>query len=440
MHHARALFRFVIIAATSLSPAWAEDSPGGMLTLARALALALERSPELAATSWDIRAAEARIIQARLRPNPELGLEAENLTGTRGFKNGDEAERTLRLSQLVELGGKRPARVAEAQLNRTLADFDYQVKRVEVLRETTQAFVNVLVAQRRFALAEETVRLWENAVPLTQKRVEAGAASEVEVTRANVAVALAQVVLAQTQRDLLAAKAVLASQWGETRQVHFKSVIGDLDRMEAVPAFGTLVARLGNHPQLARWTTERERREATVRLERAQAVPNLTAGIGPRMIGKGDEYTLGVIGFSIPLPLFNRNQGNIAEAQAFLEKARPEERAVEARAFADLSVAYQTMQRAIEEVAILKERVVPAAIQTVNLLSEGYSAGRFSQLEILDARRTLTDARDRYLRALADYHKSLADVEALTAQPVELHNHLSRGVAPRPKPKAKGAR
>lgn len=439
MHSTRTALTFLAFAAAALSPVSAQDSPGGTLTLARALALTLENSPELAAVSWDIRAAEARIIQARLLPNPEIALTAEDLTGTRGFKNGENAERTLQLSQLVELGGKRPARVAEAQLNRALTDFDYQVKRVEVLRATTRAFVDVLVAQRRLALAEETVQLWENAVPLTKKRVEQGAAPEVEVTRINVAVALAQITREETRRDALAAKAVLAAQWGETRAVRFASVTGDLDRMEPLPPFGTLVARLGNHPQLARWTVERERRAATLRLEQAQAVPDLTALAGPRVVGRADDLTLGVIGFSMPLPLFNRNQGNIAEARAFIEKARPEERAIEARAFADLSVAYQTMLRAIGDVATLKERVLPSATQTVTLLSEGYSAGRFSQLEILDARRTLTESRDHHLRALADYHKALADVEALTAQPVELHGHLSTGAA-RAKPKAKGSR
>ena len=439
MHSTRTALTFLALAAAALSPASAQDSPGGTLTLARALALTLERSPELAAVSWDIRAAEARIIQARLLPNPELGLTAEDLTGTRGFKNGENAERTLQLSQLVELGGKRTARIGEAQLNRALTDFDYQVKRVEVLRATTRAFVDVLVAQRRLALAEETVQLWEHAVPLTKKRVEQGAAPEVEVTRINVAVALAQITREHSRREALGAKAVLSSQWGETRAVRFENVTGDLDRMEAVPPLGTLVARLGNHPQLARWTVERERREATLRLQQAQAVPDLTALAGPRVVGRADDLTLGVIGFSMPLPLFNRNQGNIAEARALIEKARPEERVIEARAFAELSVAYQTMVRAIEEVATLKERVLPSATQTVTLLSEGYSAGRFSQLEILDARRTLTEARDRHLRALADYHKSLADVEALTAQPVESHGHLST-TPPRAKPRAKGAR
>ncbi|MDQ3624767.1 MAG: TolC family protein, partial [Verrucomicrobiota bacterium] len=159
-------------------------------------------------------------------------------------------------------------------------------------------------------------------------------------------------------------------------------------------------------------------------LQQAQAVPDITAFAGPRVLGNAENVSTGVLGFSIPLPLFNRNQGNIAEARALLSKTNPEERAAEARAFGELSVAYQMLLRASEEVVILTESVLPGATQSVELLTAGYEAGRFSQLEILDARRTLTDARNQHLRSLADYHKALAQVEALTAAPVELHRHL----------------
>lgn len=441
MQQPKTLFTFLIIAGAAFATtntAPAAGPPGRTLTLAEALSLALRQSPELAAFSWDIRAAEARLIQARLRPNPEISLEAEDITGTREFQKGDQAERTLQLSQLVELGGKRPARIVEAQFGRALADWDYQVKRVEVLRETTQRYVDVLVAQRSVALSEETLALTQTAVPLTEIRVQVGKASAVESTRAANAVALGQIVREQAKRELLAAKANLAAMWGETKSVKFDDVAGDLDDTEQLPAFSTLVARLGNNPQLARWTTEREKREATLRLQQAQAVPDITAFAGPRVFGNAENVSTGMLGVSIPLPLFNRNQGNIAEAQALLSKTNPEEHAAEARAFAELSIAYQTLLRAAEEVVILKGTVIPGATQSVELLTQGFSAGRFSQLEILVERRTLFDARFQHLRALADYHKALAAVEALTAAPVELHRHLggdkpSKPAAPAPR-------
>lgn len=414
------------ITATDAAAADVPASPRGTLTLADALSLALRQSPELAAYSWDVRAAEARVIQARLRPNPELSLEAEDVAGTREFRGGEQAERTLQLSQLVELGGKRPARIAEAQAGRALAGWDYQVKRVEVLRETTQRFIDVLVAQRRVALARETVSLNQTAVPLTERRVEVGKASAVETTRANVSVALAEIAGEQARRELLAAKASLAAMWGETRSARFEGVSGDLDRIGQAPAFSTLAARLGSNPQLARWTTEREKRAAALRLQQAQAVPDITVMGGPRVFGNAENVSTGVLGVSLPLPLFNRNQGGIAEARALLSKTEPEARAAEARAFAELSAAYQTLQSAAAEAATLKDIVIPGAKQSVDLLTNGYEAGRFSQIEILLERRALFDARLQHLRALADYHKALAAVEALTAGPVEnLHRRTA---------------
>jgi len=255
MHSIQPLFTFLIIASSalvSLSMLSGADA-GGSLTLRGALARALERSPELSAYSWDIRAAEARILQAGLRPNPTIGIQSENFTGSGDFQNGDAAERTLQLSQLVELGGKRPARIGEAEAGRVVAEFDYQVRRVEVLRATTQAFVDVLVAQRAVQLAEETAALADRVTPLTQKRVEAGKASAVEVTRSSIAVASAKIDLEQSKRTLATARGNLAAQWG-ARQADFGSVSGDLDQVRELPSQAALTGRIMRNPQLARWT------------------------------------------------------------------------------------------------------------------------------------------------------------------------------------------
>lgn len=391
---------------------------GDSLSLASALARTLERSPELSAFNWDIRAAEARIIQARLYPNPELSLTVENFTGSGEFKNGDGMEHTLQLSQLVELGGKREARLAEANAGRDLAGWEYQVKRVEVLKATTQAFIDVLAAQRQVELAKEIAGLAESVTPITQKRVEAGAASQVEVMRANIAVATARIQLEQAQRTLATGRITLASLWG-AQKADFDTVSGDLDHMHDVGGIGELAAKIMRNPQIARWEAERQRRAAQVAAARAQGRPDMIFSAGPRMIGKGDDVTV-VAGASLPLPLWNRNQGAIAEAQANLSKTDDQRLAAESRTFALLNEAYQTLLRAKREVEILNKDVLPGAKMAEQALTDGYSAGRFSQLEVLDARRTLVEARNQYLRALADHHKALAEIEALTAAPIDL--------------------
>ena len=401
----------------------AAETGGGSITLADALARTLRGSPELAAFSFELRAAEARILQAGLRPNPELSLDIENPTGSGPYKSGNLMEHTLALSQLVELGGKRPARIFEAEAGRALVEREYQVKRVEVLKATTLAFIDTLAAQRRMELAEEVVKVFGEGVKLTEQRVNIGKGSAVESIRAKVAVSSARIEIEQARRDIAMARGNLAAQWG-ARKADFGEVRGDLDRHQPGPSLQTLRQRLLGNPDLARWTAEREKREARLAKEQTLARPDITVKAGPRMEGKGDDATF-VAGFSIPLPFYNRNQGNIAEARANLAKLDEEKRAAEARAFAALNEAYQKLTGALREIEILEESVIPGAQDAEKQLNEGFALGRFTYFETLDARRTLNAARVQQLRAHADFQKARAELDALTARATELPRPLS---------------
>jgi cobalt-zinc-cadmium efflux system outer membrane protein len=365
--------------------------------------------------SWDVRSSEAKILQARLRPNPELGIQIEDFGGTNQSKGLTRSQTTLQLSQVIELGGKRRARVREATLGRELARLDYETKRLDVLKKTAQAFVDVLSGQRRVELAEENLNLTSGLLPDIQKRIEAGKASAVEQTRSDVAVASAKIEADQARRTLMVARQHLAAQWGST-EPHFLRVVGDLDQIESLPPLGRLELSLTNNPEVARWQPEMEKREAVVRSQQAAAVPNLTLLGGPRYLAETDEMT-NVVGFSLPLPLWNRNQGAILDARNQLAKAADERRNAVTRISTELSDANQTVQRTANEVRILKESVLPGAESAVQALQEGYQAGRFSYLEVNEGRRTLTAARVQYLQALTDYHKAVAEIEALTARP-----------------------
>ena len=239
--------------------------------------------------------------------------------------------------------------------------------------------------------------------------------------------ASARIEVEQARRDIATARGNLAAQWG-AKAADFGAVRGDLRQHKDAPSLHTLRQRLLGNPDLARWTAERERREAILAKQQTLARPDITLMAGPRMVGKGADATF-VAGFSIPLPFSNRNQGNIAEARANLEKISEEKRAAEARAFAALNEAFQALTGATREVAILEESVIPGAQDAEKQLNEGYSAGRFTQFEVLDARRTLNAARVQQVRALADYHKAQAELDALTARPTELPKPVAKASA-----------
>jgi cobalt-zinc-cadmium efflux system outer membrane protein len=401
------------------SPGAEPYRPGRPLTLAHALALALQHSPELSAFSWDLRSAEARILQARLVPNPEISVEGENLTIPVGSESNNAIQNTLRLSQLIELGGKSRLRIRQAQFDWETTQWDYQVKRLEVLKLTSMAFIDVLGAQRSLQLAEEGFGIAEAAVPVTQKRVEAGKSPEVELVRINTAVAMSRIELEQAKRDLQTARLNLAAQWGEKR-ASFPSVPGNLEQVREPSPLESLNAKLRRNPNLARWTAEREKRETTLNAARGEAKPDLTLEAGPCLIGTNPIAVTMVAGVSIPLPLWNRNQGKNAEAQADLAKVADERVAAEARAYADLNEAFQTLMRAAEEARVLREKVLPESKSGVDQITQGYSSGRFSQLDVLEAQKSYGESRTQYVRALTTYQKSQAQIDALTAGPIEL--------------------
>jgi cobalt-zinc-cadmium efflux system outer membrane protein len=419
------LISFLLLLATTHALCAFGSQPqesGEPITLAHALALALERSPQLAAFSWDIRAAEARILQAKLLPNPEISYDGEDFTRA-GVRSATESmQNTLVLSQLIELGGKRSSRVWEAQFDRRGAEWDYQVKRLEVLKSTSLAFIEVLSGQRKVLLAEENVQLTERGIPVTQKRVEAGKASNVELIRTNTEAATARIGLTEARHDLESARVNLAAQWG-AKKATFPSVTGDLEQLRPIPSLESLKAKLQANPELAKWTTERQKREATLSLARAEGHPDLTINAGPRLLGASRADMTLVAGFSIPLPLWNRNQGKIAEAEANVAKTSDERAAAEAGAYAELNEAYQTLGRAAEEVRILRDTVLPGAKSAVDQITEGYATGRFSQLDVLDAQRSYIETRTQYVRALSDFQKAAAQIDALTAGPFGLSSN-----------------
>ncbi|MCK5573681.1 MAG: TolC family protein, partial [Bacteroidetes bacterium] len=189
------------------------ESPTGILTLPRALSLALLHNPELAAFSHEIRAAEARALQATLYPNPELGIELENIGGSGSYSGFKSSETTIGLSQLILLGGKRAKATQAAALKGDLAAWDYEIKRLDVITAVRKAFLDVLAAQQSVSLNEDLVELSDQLVKTISKRVRAGKSSPAEQSRARVMLSATQVELQRSRRELEAARRQLAATW-----------------------------------------------------------------------------------------------------------------------------------------------------------------------------------------------------------------------------------
>lgn len=392
------------------------EEPTGPIDLRTALALALAHNPELAAFSWNARAVEGRVLQAALRPNPAIGAEVEDIVGTGSYSGVNQAQTTITLSQLIELGGKRARRIRNAALERDLAGWDYEAKRIDVFTATALAFIDVLAEQQRVLFAEQAVGLAKQVVRTTGDRVKAGGSSRAELIKGEVAQASADIEREQTLRALAAARRRLVANWGGA-EPRFERADGELTSVRPVPDLADLRRRVSQNPDLARWTTEIMQREAAVALARGNAVPNVTLGGGYRYLAGPNESAF-VAEVSIPLPLFDRNQGNVQEALQRVAQAREEQRSAEARLNAELGATHEALRAAYAQIERLQRAILPGAAEAFESLRRGYLEGRFSYIDVLDAQRTLVTARQQHVSALAEYHRSVALVERLTGEPL----------------------
>lgn len=392
------------------------DAARDSVTLEEALSLALLHNPTLAAFSYEIRAAEARTVQAGLYPNPELEFELEEFGGSRELSGFGGSELVGVVSQTILLGGKRYKSMKAAALESDLISWDYESARLDVFTEVRQAFTEVLAAQERVKLNEELLQLSEQLLKSILQRVEAGKISPAEASRARVTLANTRVELERARRQLEAASQRLAATWG-SQSPRYGAVIGDLDTLVSIPAFEKLIPLLEQNPDLARYSTALKQQQALIKLEDARRIPDPTIRGGMKYLNEVNDNAF-IVGLSIPLPLTDRNQGARREARYRLAQTQQRQRATGVALNAALTQTYQNLQSVANEVNSLRGQILPEAENAYQVINEGYLQGRFNFLDVLDAQRTLFEARGQYLRALEDYHTAIADLERLIAQEI----------------------
>jgi len=398
--------------------------PTGGITLRDALALAVSRSPELGVYPYELRAADARALQAGLRPNPALGVEIEELGGSGDRSGFDGAQTTVRVDQPIELGGKRAKRTRVAQLDKELTQWDYKAARLDVIREATRAFVAVQAAQNRVALARKVVELSEQAHGAVAQRVQAGRDSPVDELRASVTLSASRIELRKSEKALAAARHALAAVWGG-RAAAFDEVTGDLYEVSPPVVPNDPQAAIGGNPDVARWASQEQRQRAALRLEKARATPDVTVGGGLQRFEATDDSAM-VLGLEVPIPVFDRNQGGIREATEGLGKVRKQTEAAQVRTLAALSEADTALASAYDEVTILRDDVLPKAQQAYDAARQGYEQGKFDYLYVLDSQRTLFATQAQYIDSVEAYHKAQADVQRLIGEPSDTQSQDDR--------------
>lgn len=407
---ARTIIACVAIIAGSSSPAYT-------LTLAEAVEAAMAAHPDLAALEHERRALAAAVEQARLMPNPELQTEVENVAGTGSREDDDAAESTLRLAQRIELGGKRTARARVAAASVDVAAAEIELRRRALAAEVTIAFAAALAAEQRSVLVGDLERLAADALRSAGSAVKAGAVSSAERDRARLDQTKAQRERALRQRQARAARASLAATWGATAPFAGE-LEGPLDLPITLPSRDDLSSlEITGHPAILHAEAVVAERSAAVSLERAKRIPDVSVAAGARHFNDEDDVAA-VFSLSAPLPLFDRNQGALAGAEARLAKAREERRSVELALRTALLAAYDDCVSSQEQRALIEDSVIPAAERALDAVTAAHRRALSPYHEVVDAKRSLHELRLDRIDLLEERLIAAAELEKISGLPL----------------------
>ncbi|NOY38320.1 MAG: TolC family protein [Chlorobi bacterium] len=384
------------------------------ITLPQAIKLALLHSPELKVYSYNLRAWDAEILQQSLLPNPEAGLELENIAGGKDYRGAGASEITLSVGQLIELGKKREKRTRVAALSGNLAAWDYESKKLDVYTRVLKTFYNILALQEQLAQSRRLLQLAEELSLSIEKRVLAGASSPAEQARAKIEVERAAMTVESIRYQLKAAHAALAATWGDDIAT-FRAAKGSISIPDQLPDLGSLKLLLVQNPDLKRMEAVRKKREADIALQKALGVPDPVISFGYRRLNEISTNAF-VAGVSIPIPYFDRNQGNIKKAQIFYQQTEAEKQALQITLSNRLTLLYQRLKDLQSQAHNLHDKIIPQAEGSLDILRQGYREGKYSFLEVLDAQRSLFAAYTRYLQIQSEYRDTVSSIERLTGQ------------------------
>ena len=383
---------------------------GELFTLERALALAGGVSPSLAAGQAGVQVAAAGRTVAGLRPNPEIVAETENVAGSGQYRGLRSAETTAGVALPLELGGKRSARVAVADAQLDRAQIAAATAAADLTLAITQSYIEAVAAERRLTVAREQAALADEAFRAARVRVTAGAASPIEQQRADVLRINAQTQLERATRTAEVARGDLARLIGQ-------SVTGPLDLawFGRIGGFGPVAPpNVEGTLALAAATADTRTADAQVRLAWTQRIPDVTLNASARRLAATNDVAA-VFGVSVPFPLFNNGSAAVAQARALQTQAEAQRRVALIEAERSIATAQAELANAAASARNAGGPVLAAAAEAARIARIGYAQGKFGQLDLLEAERTLAQTRAEAIDALATYLDAAARLARLTA-------------------------
>ncbi len=399
-------------------------SPPDVVTLDSAIQEAIRKNLDLAADKLNIPVAEAREIAARLRPNPVLTIGGQTLNLLGATYSPDTPlgpnQMNIHTDFPIERGHKREERIALAKEQKTLTGLEVREAMRQIIYAVQSAFVDILQAKERLLLARENLRSLEGVVTINEARLKNGDLAQVELERSRLAAHQYRTSVQQAELQLDQAKLQLQQLMGRKEGTAAFDVTGEL-RRDTLSSGREEIARMAleKRPDYLSGQQSQAASRADLRLQLANGKVDFVVGT---------EYTFqrawGISGssmgvyFSMPLKIFNKNQGEIARAQREINLAGARNEALAARIRNEVDKAYRQYSVSSELLANVESNMMGRARQVRDTTEYSYRRGEASLIEFLDAQRAFNDAMVTLYEARANYARSLYWIDAVSGTSV----------------------
>ena len=378
-----------------------------------AVSITLQQNPRLYQFGFTRQSLLAEREFNELAPGYELGVELENFAGTGNTSDFDNAEITVAISSVIELGDKRQSRTAVVDARLDQAELERQAQTLDILGDLTGAFIRLLSAQEEQGLAAEAVVLSEALYKTVQRRAKRGAASDADVFRAKSTMTQSRLREQGMRHELERQKVSLARYWGETN-VTFPVLRGDLFAFGKAQRFEDLYGKLKLSPAISVLASERRLKEAEISLAKSRNQLDLAWQLGVRRLQDSDETAL-MAGISVPLFSNSRNQGKVravmAERDALDYRQSDQLLALHDR----LYTAYSQRQQFIDAYQLLNEQIIPDLERAMDITRDAYDKGRLKYQDWIAAQQELLDAKQQRIETASAALLNQAVIEQLTA-------------------------
>jgi len=395
-----------------VAPAWAQDRVA-RLTLDEAVVLALRENALLRAKGFEVQSVRAGETTAGVIPNPTASFTSEKYGATTGV-----TENTFTVGQPIELGGKRGRRVDSARAATKVTEQELADVRRQVVYQVKKAFTDALTARAALALAEDNLKALEDVERLQRLRAEKGDISELELLRIQIAQYQFLRDAADARQALNSARTQLRALVGPGRVAEDFELAGQLGFRELTLQRNELYRlAIDNRPDIRAAEAARAKARADVELARANAWWDVTPQLEYKRTDT-NENTFG-FGFSIPLRVFDRNQGEIERTRAEVNRIDALRQAVAVQALSEVDTAFGALASERDKVIKLRDTYLPMAQRARETVEFAYRRGGVSLLDFLDAQRTYRETSLEHLRALGNYWTAVYQLEAAVGGPLE---------------------